>query len=264
MTGNGPNESLGPVSGAAPPSDDSAQPLRLRAERPRITRLSRKVLAGGTALALLLISGAVLWALRSNRPHNPAPDELYSTDHHNVADGLTTLPRDYAGIPRDVPRLGPPLPGDLGRPIGTVEGQSGPIGLDAEQQRINQETEAARTSKVFASTTSAVTPQHAASQETPTNTASSSDEAFAQNGQDRKLLFVNAPIDRRTTASDRLSRPASPFVVQAGTIIPAALITGIRSDLPGQITAQVTESVYDTPTGRAKLIPQGARLDRRL
>src|SRR5438477_4013368 len=202
-------------------------------------------------------SGAVLWALRSNHPHNPAPDELYSTDHHNVADGLTTLPQDYAGIPRDVPRLGPPLPGDLGRPIGTVEGQSGPIALDAEQQRANQETEAARTSKVFASTTAAVTPQHAASQETPTNTASSSDEAFAQNGQDRKLLFVNVPVDRRTTAPDRLSRAASPFVIQAGSIIPAALITGVRSDLPGQITAQVTENIYDTPTGRA-LIPQGA------
>ena len=170
------------------------------------------------------------------------------------------MPRDYAGIPRDVPRLGPPLPGDLGRPIITAEGQSAPIGLDAEQQRANQETEAARTSKVFASTTAAVTPQHAASQETPTNTASSSDETFAQNGQDRKLLFVNAPIDRRTTAPDRLSRPASPFVVQAGTVIPAALITGIRSDLPGQITAQVTENIYDTPTGRARLIPQGARL----
>jgi len=66
VTGNGPNEGLGPVSGPAPSSDDSAQALRLRAERPRITRLSRKVLAGGAALALLLISGAVLWALRSN------------------------------------------------------------------------------------------------------------------------------------------------------------------------------------------------------
>jgi type IV secretory pathway VirB10-like protein len=260
VTGNGPNDNLGPVSGAAPSSDVSAQPLRLRADHPRITRLSRKVLAAGTALALLLISGAVLWTLRSKHPHNPPPNEIYSTDHHNVADGLTTLPQDYAGIPRDVPRLGPPLPGDLGRPIATVEGQSGPIGLDAEQQRANQETEAARTSKVFASTTAAVTPQHAASQETPTNTTSSSDEAFAQNGQDRKLLFVNAPVDRRTTAPDRLSRPASPFVVQAGTVIPAALITGIHSDLPGQITAQVTENIYDTPTGRARLIPQGARL----
>ena len=260
MTGNGPNEGVGPVSSPTPTSEDATQALRLHGEHPRITRLSRKVLAGGTAMALLLISGAVLWALRSNHSHNPAADELYSTDHHNVADGLATLPQDYAGIPRDVPRLGPPLPGDLGRPIVTAEGQSAPIGLDAEQQRANQETEAARTSKVFASTTASVTPPHAASQETPANTASSSDETFAQNGQDRKLLFVNAAVDRRTTAPDRLSRPASPFVVQAGTIIPAALITGIRSDLPGQITAQVTENVYDSPTGRARLIPQGARL----
>jgi type IV secretion system protein TrbI len=43
-------------------------------------------------------------------------------------------------------------------------------------------------------------------------------------------------------------------------VIPAALVTGLHSDLPGQITAQVTESIFDTPTGRSLLIPQGARL----
>ena len=260
MTDNGPSESVSPVSGPRPSPDDRAQALRLGVERPRITRLSRKVLASGTALALLLISGAVLWALRTSHQRNPAPDELYSTDHHNVADGLATLPRDYAGLPHDVPGLGPPLAGDFRRPVVTAEGQSMPIGLDAEQQRANQETEAARTSKVFAPTTAPVAPSHALSQETANNAASSSDETFAQNGQDRKLLFVNAPADRRTTASDRLTRPASPFVVQAGTIIPAALITGIRSDLPGQITGQITEAVFDSPTGRVKLIPQGSRL----
>jgi type IV secretory pathway VirB10-like protein len=260
VTNNSPGESVGPVSEPRPSSDNSTQALRLSADSPKITRLSRKTLAGGTALALLLISGAVLWALRSNHPHNPAPDELYSTDHHNVADGVTALPQDYAGIPHDVPKLGPPLPGDFGRPVVTTESQSTPIGLDAEQQRANQETEAARTSKVFAPTTAPVAAARASSQETANNTSSSSDETFAQNGQDRKLLFVNAPVDRRTTAPDRLARPASPFVVQAGTIIPAALITGIRSDLPGQITAQITENIFDTPTGRAKLVPQGARL----
>jgi type IV secretion system protein TrbI len=205
LTGNGSNEN--PVPGPSPSPDDGAQALRLRAEHPRITRLSRKVLAGGTALALLLISGAVLWALRSNHPHNPASDELYSTDHHNVADGLTTLPKDYAGIPHDGPRLGPALPGELGRPIATVKGPSVPIGLDAEQQRANQETEAARTSKVFASTTAPVAQPHAVSQEAATKTAPSSDETFTQNGQDSKLLFVNAPVDRRTITPDRLSRP---------------------------------------------------------
>ena len=61
-------------------------------------------------------------------------------------------------------------------------------------------------------------------------------------------------------APDRIAAPASSYVVQAGSVIPASLITGIRSDLPGQITAQVTENVYDSPTGRFRLIPQGARL----
>jgi type IV secretion system protein TrbI len=76
----------------------------------------------------------------------------------------------------------------------------------------------------------------------------------------RKLAFVNAPVDRRTTSIDRLASPVSPYVVQAGTVIPGALITGIRSDLPGLITAQVSENVYDSPSGKYLLIPQGARL----
>src|SRR6202007_933322 len=163
-------------------------------------------------------------------------------DHHTIADGLTTLPQDYAGVAHDIPQVGQPLPGGLARPISSTEGQSAPIGLDAEQQRANQEAEAARTSKVFASTTAPVA-QPQSSKETSTNATSSSDETFTQNGQDHKLLFVNASVDRRTTAPDRISRPASPFVVQAGTIIPAALITGVRSELPGQ------KQGPGTPTG---------------
>ena len=232
--------------------------FRLRPERQRVSRLSRKALIGGTALALTLISGAVFWALHTSQRRTPASDELYSTDHQNVADQLSGLPKDYATIPPEVPRLGLPLPGDLGRPI--VATQSGPLAVDTEQQRANQETEAARTSKVFANTVARPSPGAMASNETSTGRAASSDDAFAQNGQDRKLAFINASVDRRTTSPDRLVKPASPFVVQAGTVIPAALITGIRSDLPGQITAQVTENVFDTPTGRVRLVPQGARL----
>lgn len=78
--------------------------------------------------------------------------------------------------------------------------------------------------------------------------------------QDRQLDFLNQAADRRTVAPDRVAAPASPNVLQAGAVIPAALITGIRSDLPGQITAQVTENVYDSPTGRILLLPQGTRL----
>lgn len=242
------------------PGAETTNAFRLRPERARVSRLSRKALIGATALSLTLISGAVFWALKASQKRTPSSDELYSTDHHNVADQLASLPKDYAGLPREVPRLGPPLPGDLGLPIVAAQTQSGPLAADAEQQRANQETEAARTSKVFATTVARPLPGATTSNENSKSGAESSDDAFAQNGQDRKLAFVNASVDRRTTSPDRLAKPASPFVVQAGTVIPAALITGIRSDLPGQTTAQVTENVYDSPTGRTLLVPQGGRL----
>lgn len=259
MTGTVPDNAGSPHLNAPNGSEEIAGSLRLRPERPPVTRLSRKVLAGGTAVALLLVSGALLWALQNNRHRGPVPGELYSTDHHNVADGLAELPRDYAGVPRDVPRLGPPLPGDLGRPIVAAQSQSGPLAVDAERQRVSQENEAARISKLFASTNVRPSGSTTPAETTP-NAVSSPDEAYTQNGQDRKLAFVNASIDRRTTSPDRLKKPASPYIVQAGSVIPAALITGLRSDLPGQITAQVTEPIFDTPTGRSLLIPQGARL----
>jgi type IV secretion system protein TrbI len=268
--------SLEPKPDIRPGRDDEpdrAAAMRLRAERPRVTRLSRKVLAGGAAIGSLAICGAVLWALQNHRPRTSAPSELYTTDHHNVADGLSGLPRDYAGAPRQAPPLGPALPGDLGRPM--LNAQSAPSGVipsvDGEQQRIGQEIEAARLSKLFASTSirelASLTGQLASAASAPTTssqpiqpTQPAADETFTQNGQDRKLAFVNASVDRRTTSPDRIEAPASSYVVQAGNIIPASLITGIRSDLPGQITAQVTESIFDSPTGRFLLIPQGTRL----
>jgi type IV secretion system protein VirB10 len=243
--------------------------MRLGVERPRVTRLSRKVLGSGAAIGLVAISGAILWALQNNRSPTTTPSELYTTDHRNVADGLTGLPRDYAGVPRLVPPLGPALPGDLGRPILNAQNAPSvtPLTMDSGQQRIGQEIEAARLSRLFVSTNIRELAQPAAqpvSVETspPANQAvqPANDETFTQNGQDRKLTFVNASVDRRTTSADRVAAPASSYVLQAGNVIPASLITGIRSDLPGQFTAQVTEHIYDSPTGRFLLIPQGSRL----
>ena len=249
-----------PDTETVPSSEEITQSLRLRPERPRVTRISRKILVGGVAVVAILVSAAAFWALQNNRAPSSKPEDTHSTEHRNVADGLATLPMDYSGVPRDVPRLGPPLPGDLGRPIVAAQTQTSPIAVDAEQQRANQEAEAARTSKVFASINVRQQPVQSSSSEGSAAAGSSPDDVFVQNGQDRKLAFVNAPVDRRTTSPDRLARPASPYVLQAGAVIPAALITGIRSDLPGQITAQVTERVYDSPTGRSLLIPQGAIL----
>ncbi|HEX7885230.1 MAG TPA: TrbI/VirB10 family protein, partial [Phenylobacterium sp.] len=79
------------------------------------------------------------------------------------------------------------------------------------------------------------------------------------NGQGSKRQFLaNARAEDYLAAP--LRPPESPWEVKAGTVIPAALLTAINSDLPGEIIAQVTEPVYDHVTGRTVLIPQGARL----
>jgi type IV secretion system protein VirB10 len=250
--------------------------LRLRGEQPRVTRLSRKVLIGLGCVSALAVGGALGYALQT-RNKDAGPDkELLSTQNRPAAEGLSGLPKDYTGQPRQAPQLGPPLPGDLGRPIlnagvappstggSTSSASSTP---DPAKQRAAQEIDSARVSRLFAQTNQQPQPIDGSAAATvaagATNGAAPTppgDSGSAQNMQDRKTAFLNASIDRRTISPDRLDPATSPYVVQAGAVIPAALITGIRSDLPGQITAQVTEPVYDSPTGKYLLIPQGARL----
>ncbi|MER9246879.1 TrbI/VirB10 family protein [Mesorhizobium sp. M0590] len=245
--------------------------LRLRPEPARVTRLSRKALIGVGGVASAAILGTLIWALDTGRRGTEQPPELFTTENRSTADGLQSLPKDYAGIPQ----LGPALPGDLGRPILRAQERGQPTGAptisgsraDPEEQRRLAEIESARVAKLFTDTNTRAGPARqsagsrvAQSGLTPPPGPPPIDPDAAQNVQDRKLAFVKAEPDGRTVSPNRLAEKASPYVVQAGTVIPAALITGIRSDLPGDITAQVTENVYDSPTGSHLLIPQGARL----
>ena len=94
----------------------------------------------------------------------------------------------------------------------------------------------------------------------PASTAAQpSDPATVQNRQDQKEAFLKGG-STETRNSGHLQMPASPYQVMAGTVIAAALVTGIKSDLPGDVIATVTEPVYDTATGRFLLIPQGSRI----
>lgn len=236
-----------------------AQPseMRLRPDRLAVTRLSRKVLVGLGAIAAVGIAGALFFALRSHTGAENA--ELINTENRATPEGLSTLPRDYTGLPRTAPRLGPPLPGDLGKPMlnaGVVpSGMPSANALTPDQQRILQEQDAARTSHLFA-TVSNPAPTTEAIPTTPTAPAPASTDGEAR---DHKTTFLNASVDRQTQSNEQLVAPASPYAVQAGSIIPAALITGLRSDLPGEVTAQVTQAVYDF-RGIAMLIPQGSKL----
>lgn len=240
-------------------NDMAVEPMRLRADPPRVTRLSRKMLAGIGFVASLGLGCALIYALRDAGPVKQG-EELYPTSNRPPADGLARLPRDYAG-----PVLGPPLPGDLGRPILDARNRGQTVvppsiaspAIDEAEQRRRAEEEAARTSHVFFQTGQGDARPADASAPAMNDLASQTGQP---NAQDRQLSFLSAAADRHTVAPDHVTPPASPYVLQAGAVIPAALITGIRSDLPGQISAQVTENVYDSPTGRSLLIPQGTRI----
>ena len=72
--------------------------------------------------------------------------------------------------------------------------------------------------------------------------------------------FLNRASAVDTYLAKPLIAPASPYEIQAGTVIPGALVTGINSDLPGQIIGVVTQNIFDSVTGKYLLIPQGSRL----
>lgn len=244
-------------------SENSVTSMRLRADPPRVTRLSRKVLAGIGFAASLGIGAALIYALQ-DAGKTKQGEELYSISNRQPADGLAALPRDYTG-----PVLGPPLPGDLGRPILDAQRKGETVlpqavatpAVDEAEQRRRAEEEAARTSRVFFQTgeRGGATADASGSLAMP-NVGDLASQVGPTNAQERQLAFLTAAADRRTVTPDRVVPPVSPYVLQAGAVIPAALVTGIRSDLPGQISAQVTENVYDSPTGRALLIPQGTRV----
>src|SRR3546814_16433846 len=94
----------------------------------------------------------------------------------------------------------------------------------------------------------------------PASTAAQpADPTAVQNRQDQKEAFQKVGATE-TRNSGNLTLPASPYQVMAGTVIAGALVTGIKSDLPGDVIATVTEPVYATATGHFLLIPQGSRL----
>lgn len=78
--------------------------------------------------------------------------------------------------------------------------------------------------------------------------------------QERNEAFLSKSVNAQIRNSGLLQMPDSRYQVMAGTVIAAALVTGIKSDLPGDVIATITEPVYDSATGQHVLIPQGARL----
>ncbi|NNE50662.1 MAG: TrbI/VirB10 family protein [Altererythrobacter sp.] len=274
-----------------------ADSLELRGKPRSVRRFNRRALIGLIAAASVIILGAAAFALRSpDRSGVAAPQELYNTTMKALPDGLNEMPASYADVKRERPLLGPPLPGDLGAAmIGKTREPvrednpfryepararySGSAPTNAQPSPEAQLADAARTSKLFFIAHQNGGAGQPRSPSAPGYASASPDlaqilasqggidpaellapSAPDQNRQERKEAFLGAEVETEIYNPYRLQEPISPYQVMAGTIIPASLVTGLNSDLPGQVIAQVTEHVYDTPTGQHLLIPQGSKL----
>jgi type IV secretion system protein VirB10 len=80
------------------------------------------------------------------------------------------------------------------------------------------------------------------------------------NKQKDKQAYLDAERNTPNYLKANMNYPVSPYQIMAGAIIPASFITGLNSDLPGQIIGQVRENVYDSVRGRHLLIPQSTRI----
>jgi type IV secretion system protein TrbI len=267
---------IGPQRKEPPPSE-----LGIGAPPRPVTRLSRRTLVVATALGTALVFAALWYALGIRPLRFTSGPELYNTNA-KPTDALANMRDSYADLtrpkpapllPQPVPQLGPPLPGDLGRPMLQQQTGASTPTADPEAERRRREREQAAASVVFftvsarPATLAGAAPGQAAESGTstpsPEGTAlqtSAGDDLSIQNGQSHKERFLNGHIDQAIYSPQRVQMPRSPYQLMAGSVIAAALITALKSDLPGQVVAQVTEDVYDTVSGRFLLVPQGTRL----
>lgn len=245
---------------AAGPAKVDPETLAIRSRPVRAIRFRRGAIIGIAALGSASLMGIAWMALKPQVFRHVAQDsELSQPMAKPAADALSGLPASYG----DAPKLGPPLPGDLGRPIlraqERAEATVAPPSVDtvaaARQQRM-ADIKAARESGLMAQVTtgrSVVTLASSAGPEVP-------DAVPATATGTRKEQFAAARDTGGDLNAGALVTPASPNSLLAGSVIAASLITGLNSDLPGMVTAQVTQNVFDTVTGTILLVPQGARL----
>jgi len=261
--------------------------LILRAKPRPVTRFKRHVVIGVAAIVVVAIFAAS-WLALSAPPLRSAMkgDELYNTDRKTTADGLAALPASYDKVKPVA--LGPALPGDLGPSILTREKSLGMSATNdirptaeieasrAEQIKFAQQAQQAREGGVFfrgsndganaANSASPPTNPPTDTQAVPLSEPKSGapkggiDPARDQNDQQRKLDFADARDEKNIYNPHSIQVPESQYEVLAGTLISASLITGLDSDLPGFVIAQVTQNVRDSISGKFLLIPQGARI----
>jgi type IV secretion system protein VirB10 len=258
-----------------PPVKVDPEALVLRGRPRPVVRFRRGLIVaitGAVAVSLVTVS----WlALRPPSFRKAASSIENGEERPSVQpDALANAPRNYG----DVPRLGPPLPGDLGRAIldqqrsqelispslvGARGRPDGPSAAELGRERSEAARQAARTAGLLVQL-GAGEPEPAAGMPASVSEVAAHSPglapaaAGAPANQQHKIEF--AAGEGGPVGPQELISAPSPWMLIAGTVIPASLITGLNSDLPGMVLAQVTENIRDSATGRTILVPQGARL----
>ncbi len=259
-----------PVANSETRSKIDPEALVLRGRPRRVVRFRRGVIIAGAGFASVAMLGVTWFGLRpAIRAGNSDVVAADPAGARRPPEALADAPGSYG----EVPRLGPPLPGDLGRPIleqqRALAGEAAPVAGAYSPGDANAaaEAQARRAADLEAARRSAVLIQR--------ETSASATAAWPAAATGPMPGSDAAPMDPRGTsqqhtaasaamASDRnpfeIQPAPSPFTLSAGSVLSASLITGLDSDVPGIVTAQITENVYDSATGRILLVPQGSRL----
>ncbi len=269
------------MSETSTPLKVDPEALELHANPRPVVRFKRKLLIGIAGVVCVAIFAATWLALGAGGLKRRQPgDNLFTVDNKHTPDQLASMPSSY-----DKVKLGPPLPGDLGYAaaerekslgVSPASANSANTAAQAEQMQIAQQAHQANESGVFfrvsdqtGTTASAAPPAGGQSSASSSSAAPdagdegsrlSLDPSRDPNNQGRKLDFVNQKTEADIYNPHSLQQPVSPYELLTGTIISASLITGLNSDLPGTVVAQVTEDSYDTATGRYLLLPHGSRI----
>jgi type IV secretion system protein VirB10 len=254
-------------------------PARLLTPRVSVVRLNRRLLyVVGAALVVVFVAGLVALRAQGSRSQDegparasqlppPAGGRWFDKIPDREPSALPVLKQIDMPAPTTPPAVPPPRPAGPPAPKALTEAEleaqrrerafraalSAPVGVAAFEARA-----------VTARGTAERPVTHGLGAQLPPGSIVPSAALAA--GQAAAAGSTAAPrpalaaSDRPEVLQAALRAPVSPYEIKAGTVIPAVLLTGLNSDLPGQLIGQVREPVFDTETGQHLLIPQGARL----
>ena len=236
---------------------------------PRRTTFNKTLVLGAIALLLISAAGAMIYELQGP-VQKKGKEEQESPPQKRQTDNFSNIPSNYSSIkdPNKTPAK-PTAPIIPTAPTGKMPpAPQMPPGAGTPQISLaEREALAARNSPIsFGGNNSGIAAAAPAQinpllqQMMAANAAAQAPGGGPVSEQDQKLAFFEKNRAAAWYVKGNLTPAISEYEVKAGAIIPGVMLTGIKSDLPGQVVGQVRENVYDTKTGQYLLIPQGTRI----